>query len=128
MKKYSKQRQVILDSLRQRRDHPTAQMLYEDVKSKIPEIGIATVYRNVSDLCKENQIQKIRCQDGPDRYDGNQEKHIHFVCHNCQDIIDIKLKDSNLDNELKQLANIAIGAECDKQEIWLSGLCKQCKK
>ena len=53
MKKYSKQRELILDSLRKRKDHPTAERLYLDLKKEMPELGIATVYRNLSDLCEE---------------------------------------------------------------------------
>ena len=51
MRKYSKQRELILNSLRNRKDHPTAEKLYLDLKNEMPELGIATVYRNLSDLC-----------------------------------------------------------------------------
>ena len=50
MEKYSRQREMILQSLRNRVDHPTAETLYEDIKAKMPEIGVATVYRDLSDL------------------------------------------------------------------------------
>ena len=46
MKKYSRQRELILNSLRNRTDHPTADVLYKDLKNDMPAIGIATVYRN----------------------------------------------------------------------------------
>ena len=60
MKKYSKQRELILDSLKNRTDHPTAETLYRDLKDKMPEIGIATVYRNLSTLCEEGKINKLK--------------------------------------------------------------------
>ena len=60
MKKYSKQRELILDSLRKRKDHPTAERLYLDLKNEMPELGIATVYRNLSDLCEEGKIIRIK--------------------------------------------------------------------
>ena len=91
MKKYSRQREVILESIKMRRDHPTVDMLYEDVKLQMPNIGIATIYRNVSELCNCGQIRKIKCEDGVYRYDGNEENHIHFECNNCHKIFDIKL-------------------------------------
>ena len=46
MKKYSRQREVILESIKMRRDHPTVDMLYEDLKLQMPNIGIATMYQN----------------------------------------------------------------------------------
>ena len=41
MKKYSRQRELILNSLKSRMDHPTAEILYADLKKQMPEIGIA---------------------------------------------------------------------------------------
>ena len=80
MKKYSRQRELILQSLKNRMDHPTAEMLYTDLKEQMPEIGIATIYRNLSDLCEAGEIIKIKSQIGPDRFDGNKKEHIHFEC------------------------------------------------
>ncbi len=56
MKKYSKQRELILDSLRKRKDHPTAEKALFGFKNEMPELGIATVYRNLSDLCEEGKL------------------------------------------------------------------------
>lgn len=130
MKKYSKQRELILNSLKSRKDHPTAEKLYLDLKSKMPEIGIATVYRNLSDLCEEGLIIRIKTSFGPDRFDGNTMPHIHFECKECGDITDIVLFEEQvkqLDNDLKDFAK-QINAEVDGSEITITGLCKKCKK
>lgn len=130
MKKYSKQRELILQSLRNRVDHPTAESLYTDLKNQMPEMGIATVYRNLSDLCQMGQIIKIKSQIGPDRYDGNVEEHIHFECRECHEIQDIFIQNNQtkkIDNEIKRLSE-NIEAICDMSNIWLYGLCKKCKK
>ena len=130
MKKYSKQRELILQSLRNRKDHPTAEMLYTDLKTQMPEIGIATVYRNLSDLCEIGEIIKLKSQLGPDRFDGNKEEHIHFECNECHEIEDILINEGQtkkIDNEIKRLSK-NIGAECESANIWLSGLCKKCKR
>ena len=63
MKKYSKQRELILESLRHRKDHPTAEKLFIDLKKTMPELGIATVYRNLTDLCEDGQISKIKSKN-----------------------------------------------------------------
>ena len=80
MKKYSKQRELIINSLKNRTDHPTADMLYIDLKKEMPNLGIATVYRNLVELCEEGVIIKIKSKNGPDRYDGNTMPHVHFEC------------------------------------------------
>lgn len=130
MKKYSRQRELILQSLRNRVDHPTAEMLYADLKTQMPEIGIATVYRNLSDLCEMGEIKKLKSQIGADRFDGNKEEHIHFECNKCHEIEDIFIHDGQskkIDNEIKRLSE-NIGAECESANISLFGLCKKCKK
>ena len=130
MKKYSKQRELILNSLRNRKDHPTAEKLYLDLKNEMPELGIATVYRNLSDLCEEGKIIRIKTASGPDKFDGNTMQHIHFECKECGDIIDIVLFENQvkqLDNDLKIFAK-QINAEVEDSEITITGLCKKCKK
>ena len=130
MKKYSRQRELILQSLRNRVDHPTAEMLYADLKIQMPEIGIATVYRNLSDLCEMGEIKKLKSQIGADRFDGNKEEHIHFECNKCHEIEDIFIHDGQtkkIDNEIKRLSE-NIGAECESANISLFGLCKKCKR
>lgn len=130
MKKYSKQRELILKSLRNRVDHPTAEMLYIDLKNQLPEIGIATVYRNLSDLYEMGEIEKLKSKLGPDRFDGNKEEHIHFQCNECHEIEDIFIHEGQskkIDNEIKKLSE-NIGAECANASILLTGLCKKCKR
>ena len=114
MKKYSKQRELILNSLRNRKDHPTAEKLYLDLK----------------DLCEEGKIIRIKTASGPDKFDGNTMPHIHFECKECGDIIDIVLFENQvkqLDNDLKIFAK-QINAEVEDSEITITGLCKKCKK
>lgn len=128
MRKYSKQRELILYSLQQRKDHPTAETLYSDLKLKMPEIGIATVYRNLVELQEEGKIIKIKQQTGPDRFDGNVIPHLHFQCERCTKLIDILLPEKikeKLDNEMIYLVK-EIGAEVITTNITISGTCKEC--
>ena len=75
------QKQIILDTLRNDRTHPTMSELYEKVSQKYPKIGQATVYRNVNDLAQSNTIEKIVDTAGNFHYDGNPKKHIHLIPH-----------------------------------------------
>lgn len=129
MKKYSKQRELILESLKHRKDHPTAEKLYMDLKKKMPDLGIATVYRNLTELCQEGLVTKVKSKTGPDRYDGNELPHIHFECKKCGDFIDIYLTQNQIvqmHTTMKKLSN-EIEAEYEQSDIYLTGLCKKCK-
>lgn len=90
MAKYSRQRESILNDLRGRCDHPTADMVYESVRKEQPNISLGTVYRNLSYLAEEGQILKLVTGAGPDRFDGCVETHHHFVCRSCGDVLDMK--------------------------------------
>lgn len=128
MKKYSKQRELIINSLKNRKDHPSAEELFLDLKNTMPEIGIATVYRNLQSLYRNGEIIKIKTKDGIDRYDGNIKTHIHFECLKCGKVSDISLEDeqmNELDNDMKKLAN-EIGASKENFSIIISGVCKNC--
>lgn len=130
MERYSKQRELILNVLKERNDHPTAEMLYKDIIKIMPTIGIATVYRNLAALYESGQILKIETKQGEsDRFDGNLTPHLHFQCLECNKIQDIfldKYDNEKLYEKLKKFAN-SINAEVTSSRIFLKGTCEQCK-
>jgi len=130
VKKYSRQREFIYSSLQERTDHPTAEALYIDLKEKMPEIGIATVYRNLSELCEQGKIIKIKSKLGSDRFDGNIVPHIHFQCKKCKKILDIFLNTKEMnrfDNDISAIAE-KIGGKAVSNEILITGTCETCIK
>ena len=76
--KYSRQRESIKLFLMNRKDHPTADMVYVNMREKFPHISLGTVYRNLSLLAEIGEITKISTE-GPDRFDANQNPHYHFI-------------------------------------------------
>ena len=56
----TKQKEIILNTLRQMHSHPTIMDLYEQVQKVDSSIGHATVYRNVSKLVEEGLVMKIQ--------------------------------------------------------------------
>ena len=79
----TKQKEVILNTLKQMHNHPTILELYEQVRKSDATIGQATVYRNVSKLVEEGIVMKIPTNDGVDHYDGDCTDHYHFICQEC---------------------------------------------
>ena len=79
-RKNSRKRAAILEALAAVTEHPTAEMLYNRLKPRYPELSLGTVYRNLSVLAEEGLVVTVARVDGQERYDARTEPHAHFVC------------------------------------------------
>lgn len=120
--KHSRQRDAILDELRSRYDHPTAEELYLSLKQKMPNLSLGTVYRNLNMLAGDGVILRISFE-GADRFDGNKELHYHFQCVNCGRVTDI---DMPTFDEINQTAQKYSGGIIQTHELIFSGICEKC--
>lgn len=86
----SKQRDMILDTLRAYPIHPTAEELYTILKDTVEAtVSLATVYRNLGQLADAGMIIRISVPDSPDRFDGTISPHHHMRCDKCGRVTDI---------------------------------------
>ncbi len=123
MAKYSRQRECILKNLQSRRDHPTADMVYESVQVEEPNISLGTVYRNLSFLAENGQILKISTGIGPDHFDGFTEAHNHFVCRKCGRVLDL---DYVADEKIIADASKNFNGEIKGYDLQFYGTCEDC--
>ncbi|MBE6885689.1 MAG: transcriptional repressor [Oscillospiraceae bacterium] len=72
-----------------RMHHPTADEVYAEMKKTYPDIGRATVYRNLKVLSEEGKLRRISLSDGADRFDHCLEYHNHLTCSRCGECKDI---------------------------------------
>ena len=86
----SKQKDIVYSTLCENRIHPTADELFSIIKEKQAEVGVATVYRNLSKLADIGKIRKITGLDGVAHYDSRLDSHYHFICEVCGCIRDIE--------------------------------------
>ena len=77
--KYSRQRQLIKDFLMTRKDHPTADVVYTNVRLQDPNISLGTVYRNLTQLADIGEIQRLRMGDGVDHF-RSEERRVGKEC------------------------------------------------
>ena len=122
--KYSRQRQVIKDFLMTRKDHPTADVVYMNVRQEYPNISLGTVYRNLTLLSDIGEIQRLRLGDGVDHFDADTSKHYHFVCTRCGSVIDLEMDD--IDDIIKT-ANAKFDGEVEGHVTYFYGICGKCK-
>lgn len=122
--KYSKQREAIKAYLKKSIDHPTADMVYDNLKLIFPNISLGTVYRNLALLTELGEIRKIANSNGPDRFDAESKPHYHFCCNSCGEILDIESNEEKFLFIQEVLKNFS-GTITD-EEITFHGVCPEC--
>ena len=120
--RHSHQRDMIYEYLLQTKEHPSADMVYEELKSKIPNLSLGTVYRNLKLLEELGMVRKVTTLNNVERYDAYCEDHVHFVCSKCGKIIDLP----KLTEEVKSNFN-AVGHDVEWVSLILGGTCSDCK-
>ncbi len=122
--KVTPQRAAILDVLRDTREHPGVEVIYQRVKKQFPSISLATVYKTVELFVRSNLIQELCLTGDVSRYDARVESHPHVACMNCGKVEDI----DNFDMEyIIEPAEQATGYKILKEEIMYFGYCGDCK-
>ena len=123
--KYSRQREVIKECLINRYDHPTADMVYMDVRETFPNISLGTVYRNLQLLTDLGEIQKLNVGDGVDHFDAKTFPHYHFICKECGSVIDLQME--NIDT-IKDIAGVNFDGQIAGHITYFDGICGNCCK
>lgn len=123
--KYSRQRQVIKDFLMTRKDHPTADTVYMNVRREYPNISLGTVYRNLSLLADLGEIKRLRVGDGVDHFDADTSQHYHVVCTVCGSVTDLKIQGID---RITDIANTSFDGEIQGHVTYFYGLCGDCCK
>ena len=121
MKRFSRQREVILEILRSTKLHPNAKIIYEQAQRVIPNISLGTVYRNLGQLKDEGFITVVESSDTKVHYEGNLSDHIHFLCKMCHNITDI-FCETKIPSALTDM-----GHKVQSQKTVYYGVCKDCR-
>ena len=120
---YSRQRAEVLDQIREHEDHPTADVIFAELRQKDPSISLATVYRNLKLLSDLGEIRKLSFVSGADHFDSTIKPHYHFVCERCGKVYDIPMKVAEaLDSEAEMYIRGAITGH----DLVFRGICDEC--
>lgn len=123
--KYSRQRESIKEYLAATKEHPTADMVYQNVKKQYPNISLGTVYRNLNFLVEQKEAVRLNFGDGLEHYDGNIELHYHFLCQKCKRIFDIYMPPLE---HINTLAEASFDGTVQGHCAIFYGICRQCEK
>lgn len=122
--KVTHQRLVIYRAIAGSTDHPSADMVYKEVRREHPTVSLATVYKTLETFKKVGLV----CAVGPlhenARYEANLAHHHHMICIKCKRIMDLDetfLTTISLPDHLNE--HQVLG-----HTVWVRGLCRDCEK
>lgn len=119
------QRQLVLSSVKQLKNHPTADEVYQEVQKSCPTVSRATVYRNLKLLAEEGEIRLRHISGSPERYDHICNNHYHLRCEQCGKVMDVEVPYmDSLDDEMRNKNDFLIRSH----DLTFVGLCPQCAK
>lgn len=105
--------------------HPTVDHIYELVKKELPNISLATVYRNLNSLAETGVIRRIQGLDNAVRFDHNMCNHYHFICTKCNKVYDVP---QNIAPNLSDKLSAETGLTAETYDITFKGVCHECQK
>ena len=122
--KQFRKRNAILQYLRSVTNHPSAETVFTELKHEIPDLSMGTVYRNLNLFKQQGLAVSVATVKGVERFDGNTEPHVHFICTECDAVID--LMDMEVPESLKEIAQSCCGGSVADCQLTFTGLCKSC--
>jgi Fur family transcriptional regulator, peroxide stress response regulator len=123
--KITPQRMIIFESLIDDKGHPSADIVFQRVRKKVPNISFDTVNRTLLSFVDMGLLRVVEGYGRPKRFDPDTESHHHFQCLKCNKIIDFCDKALDAIEIPKDIKNrfTVMG-----KKVVIEGLCDSCKK
>lgn len=121
--KITPQRVTIYEELLKSKDHPSADLIYHRVKKTLSNISFDTVYRTLLSFVEMGMVNLVEGYGEKKRFEPNLNRHHHFRCLKCHDIIDFHndAYDSiDTPEEVKKQFRVL------RTRVVLEGICKKC--
>ena len=122
--KHFRKRDAILQYLQSVTDHPSAEKVFTQLKAQIPDLSMGTVYRNLNLFKQQGLAVSVATVKGVERFDGNTGPHVHFICQECDAVID--LMDMEIPESLTSVAEHSSGGQIAECQLCFTGICQDC--
>lgn len=128
--KLTPKREHILRVLLEHKDeHLSAEEVYNLVKERVPDVGLATVYRTLELFSNFDIIHSMDFGDGRKRFEfgsaSEGHRHHHLICTQCGKIIEVA---EDLLEELEDRVSKKYKFEIFDHELKIFGRCEECIK
>ncbi len=117
------QRRIILETVLDRDDHPTADQVYDDVQLRIPGVSRTTVYRVLDTLVRLGVLARPCTPGAVQRFDPGTHRHHHLVCTRCDRVSDL---DDEQFNAIQFPDVDASEFKIEDYSIHFRGICRAC--
>jgi len=118
----TRQRKVVYEAVRHSKEHPTADMIFDQVKYTLPTVSLGTVYRNLGVLKDQGLVIELRGSDRRAHFEADLTPHAHFTCTYCGAISDIEGCPTPNWERLPCLAGYTVEEHC----LEFRGTCPKC--
>lgn len=123
--KVTPQRLAVYDVLKNTKEHPTVEMIYNKLQPLYPTMSLATVYKSLEMFKAIGLVQELNVGEDKFRYDANVKSHPHITCTDCGRVDDVY--DEMLFNLTEQVSK-KTGYQITDQKLYFYGLCPECKQ
>jgi len=122
--RYTEQRAAVYRFLSSTTSHPNADEVFQEVRTEVPGISLATVYKSLETLVSCGLASKLTYSDGSARYDGRTDPHHHARCTSCGRVMDVPgyLSRRELDALGRELSGFSIVG----YRLEFTGFCSRC--
>jgi Fur family peroxide stress response transcriptional regulator len=117
------QRMAVLNSIGNRRNHPTQIQILRDVKEKYPTTARSTILNTLRILEEVGEIRELKLGDGTVRICSKGDPHAHIICKRCGEIRDFR---GEKVNSLQKTVDQESGYRITDSDIKFYGVCEHC--
>lgn len=118
------QRKEILEVLRNSEKHFTAYDVHNILITRVPQISLGTVYRNLEQLSACGMIRKVKSLTAQKHFERDLSMHFHLYCPSCGKLENISGLE-HLDAELQQVIK---KLHCETYHLEFLSICPECRK
>ena len=119
------QRFALLQLLAASEGHPSAAMLYDQLRAQFPTTSLATVYKTLTLLDEIGEVIELGFSHNDNRYDGRRPyPHPHLICVRCRKIMDAPLPAGQA---LEQEVARGSGFQIVGHRLDFYGVCPDCQ-
>lgn len=123
--KVTPQRLAVFNILKNTKEHPCADSIYNELQPMYPTMSLATVYKSLEVFKDLGLVQELNVGEGSFRYDANTKQHPHIICSKCGRVDDIS---DDMIFDLTDTVESKTGYKLIWQQLYFFGHCPNCKK